>query len=54
MTNSNFHTAANWSPAVVPDANTRVLVNATYPMTITGAVTLKPLTIHPCFVKLFT
>jgi len=41
-----FNTAANWSSGVVPDATTRVLVDAAAnPMTITGAVTLLDLTV---------
>jgi len=43
--NNNFHTAANWSSGVVPDATTRVLMNTTNPMTITGAVTVLDLTV---------
>jgi len=43
--NNNFHTAANWSSGVVPGATTRILVNATNPMTITGAVTVLDLTV---------
>ena len=38
--NIYFHTASNWSPAGVPDANTRVQVDGANPMTITGAVTV--------------
>jgi len=38
--NNNFHTASNWSPAGVPDTTTRVLVDGTNPMTITGAVSV--------------
>ncbi len=43
--NSNFHTAANWSSATVPGATDRVLVTTNIPMTITGAVTLLELTV---------
>jgi hypothetical protein len=40
-TNStSFHTAANWSPAVVPDASSRVLIDSTNAMSITSGVTV--------------
>jgi len=45
VSNSNFHTAANWSPSGVPGATTRVLLNSTNSMTITGAVTVLELTV---------
>ena len=41
----NFHTAANWVPAVVPGAVDRVLVDAANPMIITGSVTLLDFTV---------
>jgi len=43
--NNNFHTAANWSSGIVPDATTRVRMDAANPMMITGAVTLLDLTV---------
>jgi hypothetical protein len=42
---TNFHTAANWSPAVVPDAATRVVVNVTNVLAATGTVTVLDLTV---------
>ncbi len=45
VSNSNFHTAANWSSGVVPDAATRVWVDATNAMSITGAVTVLDLVV---------
>ena len=41
----NFHDPANWSPAGVPGASSRVLVESANPMTITGAVTILDLTV---------
>ncbi|NLB56790.1 MAG: hypothetical protein GX811_13705, partial [Lentisphaerae bacterium] len=41
----NFNTAANWQPAQVPDENSRVLIDNTNPMLITGNVSLLNLTV---------
>ena len=43
--NSDFHTAANWEPAAVPDENTAVVIDSTKPVTISQPVTVRELVV---------
>lgn len=43
--NSDFHTAANWEPAAVPDENTAVVIDSTRPVTISQPVTVRELVV---------